>query len=66
MVETRVEQFLKTSGMAPTRFGRLVARDPRLVFDMRRGRVLGPRIATRVVAFLESADARREHASCGR
>ncbi len=66
MVEARVERFLKRSGMAPTRFGRLVARDPRLVFDMRRGRVLGPRIATRIIAFLECADARWENASCSR
>ena len=66
MVEARVERFLRSSGMAPTRFGRLVARDPRLVFDMRRGRVFGARVATRVVAFLDSAEVKREHASCGR
>ncbi len=66
MVEVRVERFLRSSGMAPTRFGRLVARDPRLVFDMRRGRILSPRVATRVMAFLESAEARQESASCSR
>lgn len=33
-----VERFLRERDMSPTRFGRLAARDPRLVFDMRMGR----------------------------
>ena len=34
----KIEQFLDQSGMAWTKFGRIVAHDPRLVGDMRRGR----------------------------
>ncbi|WP_164115426.1 hypothetical protein [Sphingorhabdus sp. Alg239-R122] len=34
----RVERFLNETGMPRTKFGRLVARDPRLVDDMRNGR----------------------------
>ncbi len=47
-----IERGLHASGMSPSRFGRLVANDPRFVFDLRRGRL--PRGATeaRVRAFL--------------
>ena len=33
-----IEKFLNATGMKPTRFGREVAGDPRLVLDMRNGR----------------------------
>jgi len=36
-----------------TKFGRLAVRDPRLVHDLRRGRVPGPSICARVAAMLE-------------
>lgn len=52
MVRWRVERFLKASGMAATTFGRKVAKDPRLVFDMRRGREPGPRMVARIDAFI--------------
>lgn len=32
----RVDRFLKESGIPPTRFGRMAARDPRLVEDVTR------------------------------
>jgi hypothetical protein len=40
-----VEKYLRTHDVAASRFGRLVAGDPRFVFDLRRGRE--PRAATR-------------------
>lgn len=40
-----VEKYLRTHHVAASRFGRLVAGDPRFVFDLRRGRE--PRAATR-------------------
>lgn len=49
-----VEQFLKRTGMAPTVFGRAVAKDPRLVLDMRMGREVGKRLATKVKAWMEA------------
>lgn len=50
-----VEKFLKASQISAARFGREVMRDPRFVFDLRKGRE--PRRATvnRVRAYLESA-----------
>lgn len=35
-----IETGLHAAGMKPSRFGRLAANDPRLVFDLRRGRQL--------------------------
>ena len=43
--------------MRPTRFGRLAARDPRLVFDIRMGRELRPCLTLRVRRFIESHEA---------
>lgn len=40
-----VERHLRIHQLAPSRFGRIVAGDPRFVFDLRRGRE--PRAATR-------------------
>ncbi len=48
----KVEQYLKMSGVSPTRFGRDVAKDPRLVFDLRNGREVGSRLAARINAGL--------------
>ena len=47
-----VERHLRVTAVAPSRFGREVAGDPRFVFDLRRGRE--PRAATRarVLAFM--------------
>ena len=49
---TKIERHLRTTDMPPSRFGREAARDPRFVFDLRRGRE--PREATvrRVLAFM--------------
>jgi 2,4-dienoyl-CoA reductase-like NADH-dependent reductase (Old Yellow Enzyme family) len=49
----RVEVYLRRSGMAPTRFGREAVRDPRFVFDLRKGREPRQRIVNRVCAYLE-------------
>jgi hypothetical protein len=52
----RIELFLKATNMAPTRFGRLAAGDPRLVFDLRRGREPGAHLSARVVHFIMSQE----------
>lgn len=49
----KIEIFIGKRGIAPTRFGRIVAHDPRLVHDMRRGRSLGPVLSERVKTYLE-------------
>lgn len=53
----KIEQYLKVTGTSPTRFGRESARDPRLVYDIRRGREVGLRLTKRIVAFIESKSA---------
>lgn len=52
MILRKVERFLRDSRMSPTEFGRRVARDPRLVHDMRRGRDIGPRLSARIESFI--------------
>lgn len=62
----RIERFLRQSGMAPTTFGREAARDPQLVFDMRRGREIGAPLSARISAFLDRREAPLERLSCTR
>ncbi len=47
-----IEVGLAAVGMSPSRFGREVAGDPRLVFDVRRGRQLQTRTELRVRNYL--------------
>lgn len=49
-----VEKYLMASEMSAARFGRDVMRDPRFVFDLRKGREPRHRTEARVRAFLES------------
>lgn len=51
-VHWKIEKFLRRTQMPPTKFGRLAVRDPRLVFDLRRGREPGQAITARIEAFL--------------
>ncbi|RME64098.1 MAG: hypothetical protein D6782_08915 [Alphaproteobacteria bacterium] len=44
----RLERFLEQRAMAPSRFGRLVCGDPRLVFDLRRGRRPSTELTVRI------------------
>ena len=44
MLISKIDAFLRETKMPQTRFGRLAANDPRLVFDLRRGRT--PRVST--------------------
>jgi hypothetical protein len=53
-----VERHLRAHALAPSRFGRLVAGDPRFVFDLRRGRE--PRAATRDRVLAHIARAERQ------
>jgi hypothetical protein len=55
MMLRKVERYLARSGMSATSFGRQVARDPRLVHDLRRGRQLGERLQRRVESFIGDA-----------
>jgi len=54
-----IERYLKQTGMAPTAFGRLAARDPRLVFDLRNGRQLSERVERRIEHFMNVSKRQR-------
>ena len=56
-VHRKIEKYLRRTKMPPTKFGRLAANDPRLVFDLRNGRELRPPTAARLEAFLAAQDA---------
>jgi hypothetical protein len=47
-----IERHRQRSKQSPSRFGRDAARDPRLVFDLRRGRGVGPRVQRRIETYL--------------
>jgi hypothetical protein len=49
-----IERFLREQSLAPTRFGRLAAHDPRLVLDMRMGREIRPEMEARLRRFMLS------------
>lgn len=51
-INRKIERFLRLHAMAPTTFGRHVARDPRLVLDMRNGRCLRPKMIAQAEAFM--------------
>lgn len=51
-INRKIEHFLRCHGMAPTTFGRRVARDPRLVLDMRNGRCLRMSMVLKAEAFM--------------
>lgn len=58
----QVERCLRRNDLTPTRFGREAAGDPRLVFDLRRGREPRPKTAARIAAFIRDADAEANRA----
>lgn len=47
-----VERFLREQELPPTKFGRLTARDPRLVFDMRMGREIRPEMEAKLRDYM--------------
>ncbi|MFM2410065.1 MAG: hypothetical protein RL481_893 [Pseudomonadota bacterium] len=51
-INRQIERFLVINNFPPTKFGRIVAGDPRLVSDIRRGRTLGPRMVERIEIFI--------------
>jgi hypothetical protein len=55
-----VERHLRANAVSASRFGRQVSGDPRLVFDLRRGRELRPATAARVLAHIASNSAVQE------
>ena len=52
MLITRIEHFLRETGMPWTKFGRLAAHDPRFVQDLRNGRTPRDETVKRVEHFM--------------
>ena len=52
MLLYKIEHFLRDTGMAWTKFGRLAAHDPRFVQDLRNGRTPRRATAQRVEHFM--------------
>lgn len=57
-----IEKFLRRTGMAATKFGRLAAHDPRFVLDLRMGRIPRADTQSRIENFMQSFE---EHAHAG-
>ena len=59
----RIEAFLKESAMPPSVFGRAAVHDPRLVSDLRGGRICGRAVICRAEHFMNKwrADRRAGH-----
>lgn len=51
-----IDRYLRRTGVRPTTFGRRAVNDPRLVGDMRGGRMPGAAVRARVEAILREAD----------
>lgn len=63
MLIRKIEVFLRRTSMPPTQFGRLAARDPRFVFDLRNGREPRPTTERRVEHFMNSYHREKSHAN---
>lgn len=59
-IRREIELFLRRTGMRPARFGRLAARDPRLVFQVRAGREMRATLTRRVRDFIAAQEAQKE------
>ncbi len=53
-INRTVERFLRDHNMPATKFGRLAAKDPRLVLDMRMGREPRLSMRQRLIAFMNA------------
>jgi len=53
-IKRLIERFLSDQGLPPTKFGRLAARDPRLVLDIRMGREIRPEMEEKLRTFMSS------------
>lgn len=54
----KIQNYLGRTGMPETRFGRLAVNDPRLVGDLRRGRLPGDALTARVERFIMTGQRR--------
>lgn len=62
MLIRSVEKFLRAHEVSATAFGRLAAKDPRFVMDLRNGREPRAQTEARIVGFMAGYQAARENA----
>ena len=62
----RIENYLKKTRTAPTRFGREAVRDPQLVFDLRNGRRTRRLTEARIHSYLDRQEALLKAEQCRR
>jgi 2,4-dienoyl-CoA reductase-like NADH-dependent reductase (Old Yellow Enzyme family) len=62
----RIEKFIRRTGVPATRFGREAAGDPRLVFDLRKGREPRSQLTARVHTFLDEREKTPGGKKCSR
>jgi hypothetical protein len=62
----RIETYLRRSATSASRFGIEAARDPKLVAELRRGRIMGSRMRTRILAHLDRVEKALETERCRR
>ena len=56
-----ISSFLSETGMKKTRFGRLVASDPNLVFDIEAGRDIGMKTVAKILDFIKTHPGGERH-----
>ena len=62
----RIARYLRASGTSATRFGLDSAGDPKLVFELRRGRIVRRPLKTKLLAHLKRAEQALGDAPCRR
>jgi hypothetical protein len=62
----RINRYLRASGTSATRFGLDSAGDPKLVFDLRRGRKVRRPLRTKLIGYLVQAERALGDAPCRR
>jgi hypothetical protein len=55
-LKRRIEHFLKRTRMTPTQLGMAAARDPRLIFQIRKGRAVRPPMESKILAYLDRVE----------
>ncbi len=57
MLIRKVEKFMRDHDLPATKFGRLAARDPRFVLDLRMGRIPRPQTEARILRWMAEYEA---------
>ncbi|KQM98277.1 hypothetical protein [Sphingomonas sp. Leaf25] len=59
IILARIGQHLERTGMAETKFGRCAVSDPRLIGDLRRGRIPRPAMVARIESYIAQREGAR-------